>query len=720
MAETPEVKILLVEDSPSDARLLQQSLRAVQGTHFSVTWVERLGDAMAKLGESAFDIGLLDLTLPDSSGAATFTRLLEAFPSLPIVVLTGAADETVGTDAIRRGVQDYLVKGSADGNAVARSIRYAIERKQTEDALRASRAAALNLMEDAVEARKQAEQTSIELASVAEERGRAVDSLSILNRTLSALGRSSSAMLHSKGEAEYLAEVCRIVVEDCGYRMVWIGLADYNEEKTVRPAAHAGFEEGYLETLNITWADTERGRGPTGTAIRTGKVAGCRDMRTDPAFSLWRERALQRGYASSVALPLVSAALDLPIGAITIYSKKPDAFSDAEIRLLSELANDLAHGIATLRVRAALDKATETLRAERNFSEAVIQTTGGLIAGFDPEGRIRIFNRACEKATGYAFDDVKGRRFWDFLLVNDEREQVKEVFKGIVDGTVTPESEVENYWVAKDGERRFIKWANSALRDEAGRVTLVLGTGIDITDRRTMEEQLHQKAVELTEANRELEAFAYSVSHDLRNPLHAIIGMIDIFKDYAPSQDKDFATAVGHLEQSSRRMADVISDLLVLSQVARKEVRRERVAVGEMALSSVNDLKRESPQRRVRFEALTVATVMVDPGLARILVENLVRNAWKFTSKKEETVIEFGAEEKNGGQVFFVRDNGVGFDMGQAEKIFEPFVRLHSDQEFKGTGIGLAIVKRIAAKHGGAVWAEAEKGKGAVFYFRLE
>jgi signal transduction histidine kinase len=297
---------------------------------------------------------------------------------------------------------------------------------------------------------------------------------------------------------------------------------------------------------------------------------------------------------------------------------------------------------------------------------------------------------------------------------------VREVFRGIVDGSVAAEAEVENYWVAKDGEKRFIKWANSVLRDENGRVTLVVETGIDITERQTIEEQLHIKAAELTEANKELEAFAYSVSHDLRNPLHAVIGMIDIFKDYAPSMDEDFGKAVGHLEQSSRRMADVISDLLVLSQVSRQEVRREPVAIDEMALSFFNDLKRESSWRQVRFSVLAGATVLADPGLARILVENLVRNAWKFTSLKDDALIELGAMEKNGGQVFFVRDNGVGFDMNQAAKIFEPFVRLHTDQHFKGTGIGLAIVKRIVGKHGGAVWTEGEKGKGAAFYFRLE
>jgi PAS domain S-box-containing protein len=726
MAQALDIRILLVEDSPSDARLLQQSLKEVQGTLFTITWVERLADAIAKLGEQAFDVGLLDLTLPDSSGKTTYQRIQEAAPLLPVVVLTGAADETAGAEAIRRGVQDYLVKGTASGITVARVIRYAIERKQANTALHKlnaelemrvgeiqaansaladSRRAAINLMEDAILARNEAQKASEELST--------------LNRTLKALGRSSQAMLHAMSEPEYLNEVCRIVAEDCGYSMVWIGFAEVNEGKTVTPAAFAGFEEGYLQGLNVTWADTERGRGPTGTAIRTGKVCRCRNMLTDPAFAPWREQAIQRGYASSIVFPLVSPAQERPLGAITIYSKEPDGFSDPEAELLSELANDLSHGITMLRIRAALDSATETLRKERNFSNAVIQTTGGLIVGFDQEGRIQMFNHACEKTTGYTFEEARGRRFWDFLLIGEEREQVKDVFKGIVDGSVTAEAEFENYWVARDGERRFIRWANSVIRDENGGVSLVVGTGIDITERETIEEQLHLKAAELTSANQELEAFAYSVSHDLRNPLHSMMGCIDVFRDYSPRLDKDFGTALGYVENSIQRMSDIISDLLVLSRVGRQEVRRESVDISALALSYFNELKRGNPDRNVRFECLPSLTLQADAGLARLLIENLVRNAWKFTSRRENAVIEFGVQQKDGGSVLYVRDNGAGFDMAHAQKIFEPFVRLHSDKEFKGTGIGLAIVKRIVNKHGGTVWAEGEKDKGAVFYFRL-
>jgi signal transduction histidine kinase/ActR/RegA family two-component response regulator len=187
-----------------------------------------------------------------------------------------------------------------------------------------------------------------------------------LNRTLRALSNSSQAMLRSTDEAAYLRQVCRIVVDDCGHAMVWIGFAEEDPDKTVRPVAYAGFEEGYLEALRLTWADCERGRGPTGTAIRTGKPNACTNMQTDPRFAPWREDAVRRGYASSIVFPLMAAGR--AFGAISIYSRETDPFSEQEQELLAELANNLAHGITALRSRAAHQRAEEALReSERRF-----------------------------------------------------------------------------------------------------------------------------------------------------------------------------------------------------------------------------------------------------------------------------------------------------------------------------------------------------------------
>jgi signal transduction histidine kinase/DNA-binding NarL/FixJ family response regulator len=319
------LKILLVEDSPSDAALLQESLTQSGFERFEFTHAERWAVAAQNLRQGQFDVMLLDLSLPDRTGRDTFLQARAEAAHLPIVVLTGSADESAGLEAVRHGIQDYLIKGQADGRQTARAIRYAIERKRAEEELQK------------------------------------------LNRTLRALSNSNQALMCAGEESEFLEKVCKIVVEDCGHTMMWIGYAEEDEGKTVRPVAHAGFEEGYLETLKITWADAKRGGGPTGMAIRTGKPVECKNMLTDPVFKPWREEAVKRGYASSLALPLLDDGR--AFGAITIYSREPDRFSEDEKKLLTELASDIANGITTIRLRLAQARAEAELQRERDQLE---------------------------------------------------------------------------------------------------------------------------------------------------------------------------------------------------------------------------------------------------------------------------------------------------------------------------------------------------------------
>ncbi len=220
------------------------------------------------------------------------------------------------------------------------------------------------------------------------ERMKKREELDKLNRILKALGDSAHAMMHADHEAVYLNDVCRIIINDCGYKMAWIGFCEEDEAKSVKPAAQAGFDKGYLKTLNITWADNERGRGPTGTAIRTEETAMCRNMLTDPCFKPWRKEALERGYASSIALPLSSG--DKTFGALTIYSAEPDPFSKDEVTLLEELANDLAYGITFIRMREKNKEDEEKIKKVASFPEL----NPNPICEIDFDGNITYSNKA--------------------------------------------------------------------------------------------------------------------------------------------------------------------------------------------------------------------------------------------------------------------------------------------------------------------------------------
>jgi PAS domain S-box-containing protein len=257
-------------------------------------------------------------------------------------------------------------------------------------------------------------------------RKRMEDELQKLNRTLKALSNSNQAILYASDEPTFLNEVCRMITSDCGHAMVWIGIAEKGEDRMVRPVAHSGFDEGYLETLGVTWDESERGRGPTGTAIRTGQLSLCRNMLTDSAFAPWREDAIKRGYASSLVIPLKEG--NEVWGAITIYSREPDGFSEGEMNLLTELAGDVEFGVETLRLRAAHAQAEEALRQSEEQLGLFVEHAPAALAMFDGEMRYLFASR---------------RWMADFKL--DDRD-----LRGVSHYDVFPE--IPDHW--KEGHRR--------------------------------------------------------------------------------------------------------------------------------------------------------------------------------------------------------------------------------------------------------------------------
>lgn len=233
-------------------------------------------------------------------------------------------------------------------------------------------------------------------------------------------------------------------------------------------------------------------------------------------------------------------------------------------------------------------------------------------------------------------------------------------------------------------------------------------------------EDLEDANRELEGTNRELEAFSYSVSHDLRAPLRTIDGFSQILQeDYEDRLDADGVDYLGRVRAASKHMAGLIDDLLDLSRVGRRPLRRESVDLGDLASGIVEDLRMSEPGRKVEFVAEENVAAWADVGLLKVALENLLGNAWKFTSREPEARIEFGVGEEGGRPFYYVRDNGAGFDQAYSDKLFGAFQRLHAQDEFEGTGIGLATVARIVHRHGGRVWAEGRVGEGATFYFTL-
>jgi signal transduction histidine kinase len=302
----------------------------------------------------------------------------------------------------------------------------------------------------------------------------------------------------------------------------------------------------------------------------------------------------------------------------------------------------------------------------------------------------------------------------------------------VVAGTVTrPVNELQKgaEAIAAGDLRRKV---GSGAHDEIGRLSrsfdaMTEALRSDIARRekaeeeiRTLNEHLEHHVRQLEESNRELEAFSYSVSHDLRSPLRSIDGFsLALLEDHSDKLDNEGKGYLARVRGATQRMGQLIDDLLKLSRLARMEMKREMVDLSDLAADIASRLRQSHPERQAEFIIARGLSALGDERLLTVALENLFGNAWKFSEKTPRTVIEFGVTEAGGGPAFFVRDNGAGFDMAYANKLFNPFQRLHHASEFSGTGIGLATVKRIISRHGGRVWIEGEVGKGTMVYFTL-
>jgi PAS domain S-box-containing protein len=398
-------------------------------------------------------------------------------------------------------------------------------------------------------------------------------------------------------------------------------------------------------------------------------------------------------------------------------------------RSLNNLSGDVEDG-RLLRIWGVkrdvtdLVSAQEALQQSKDHAEQLIELASIMVVRLDRDGRVRAFNRTAENITGYSRADIERRNWFEIMASPRLYPQVEQEFRRLLDGGEA--STFEMPLLAANGDERYIVWQNNPLT-ESGKVVGTISFGVDITARRRMEEALRtmneqlelrveERTAELGAANRELESFAYSVSHDLRAPLRAIDGFTQaLVEDYGGVLDEHGLDYCTRVRKAAGRMGELIDDLLVLSRITRAEMRIEDVDLSTMAGDILALLHEREPQRHVHVHVQAGLRVRGDLGLLRIMMENLLDNAWKYTRKTDEADIEVGARWDGSKQVFFVRDNGAGFDMAMASKLFAPFQRLHSAQDYAGTGIGLATVARVVARHGGRVSAAAQVGKGATF-----
>jgi PAS domain S-box-containing protein len=426
------------------------------------------------------------------------------------------------------------------------------------------------------------------------------------------------------------------------------------------------------------------------------------------------------GYESIAIVPLQSS--EGVLGFMQLEDCRADMFTEDDTHFLEEIGESIG---LTLARREAEDRYT----SERERYLQHFQNSSDMIYSVGPGPKFLTISPSVETVLGYKPEELVGKLLIMLDVIAPESQQ-RFVFDtlSVLSGEDTVPSEY--VFMAKDGTRKVAEVRSTPLV-ENGEIIGLVGVARDITERKKLEEErkwineelerrVVERTVQLEEANKELEAFSYSVSHDLRAPLRAIDGFTNMLSDeYSQVMDEEGQRLLSIICQNTEFMGELIDHMLTLSRVGRREMVTVEVDMNELVQRVIEDLKPTTDGRNVAFLVKDLPPVQGDSTMCLQVLMNLLSNAIKFTGKKEAAVIEVGYRPGRNQNTFFVKDNGAGFDMQYTDRLFGVFQRMHSSEDFEGVGVGLALVKRIVKRHGGTVWAEGEKEKGATFYFTL-
>jgi PAS domain S-box-containing protein len=371
-------------------------------------------------------------------------------------------------------------------------------------------------------------------------------------------------------------------------------------------------------------------------------------------------------------------------------------------------------------------QAEEALRLANTYNRSLIEASLDPLVTIGSDGRITDVNVATEKVTGHSREELIGADFMDYF---SEPEKAKAGYQQVFqDGFVQDYAlEIQH----KDGHLTPVLYNASVYRDETGQGVGVFAAARDITERKRAEEEVRtlnaeleqrvvQRTAQLEAVNKELEAFSYSVSHDLRAPLRAIDGFSRvILEDYIDELNDEGKRVLNIIRNNTQKMGQLIDDLLLFSRLGRQEISPSDISMTELAKGVFEEIKSPADERNLQFNMKTLPLAQGDRSMMKQVFANLLSNAIKFTRSRKMATIEIGGINDGAENIYYVKDNGVGFDMQYVNKLFGVFQRLHSAEEFEGTGVGLAIVQRIIHRHGGRVWAEGRVNEGATFYFSL-
>ncbi|MFA4956237.1 MAG: ATP-binding protein [Candidatus Methanoperedens sp.] len=746
-------EILIVEDSPTQAELLKFLL---EKNDYRV-WVAYNGrealDMITKKGKPALVIS--DIIMPGMDGYELCRCIKndEKLKDIPFILLTSLSDSKDVLKGLECGADNFITK-PYDEKYIFSRVQYILanrlirERDKMEMGIKmffggqeyyitAARQQILDLLISTYET---ALQKNIELLKVQDElrllneqlekkveertaslraemdvRKRAEEELCKVNRALKTLSESNRALVRSTDESELIHRICRIIVEIGGYRLAWIGFAQQDESKSVRLAAQYGYETGYLETHNISWAKTEG--SAMGRAVITGKSQILRNILTDSNHISLRAEAVRWGYASYIAIPF--AINSQPVGVINIYAKEPDAFDEKEVKLLVETADDLAFGVKTLRMRTEHEKA----EIEINRQASIIKNIPDSVCTMDLKGSILSWNDGAEKILGYKREEILGKPITIIIpeeLAHKELEHCLSILNK--EGFFT---DYESVRLTKDGRIIPVEITGVALRDENQNITVYASIMKDITERKKADEDRTEKE-RLEYASKAKSEFLASMSHELRTPLNSILGFSQLLNDgLAGDLNEKQKHFIENINNSGNFLLNLINDILDLSKIeaGKIELNIAKIPLQATVEETITLIKETAMKHNIiikkEFEP-GLDLIEADKQRVKQILFNLLSNAVKF-SKEEGGTVTITTRKVDENVQISVRDTGIGIKPENIGKLFQKFEQLDKgiSERYGGTGLGLAITKQLVEQHGGRIWVESKYGEGTTFTFML-
>jgi len=559
------------------------------------------------------------------------------------------------------------------------------------------------------------------------ERRRAAERISDLTSLYATLSQVSQLIVRASTRAELFGEAVRILVEFARFDLAWIGLPDAAGALVKVAAAH-GPGLAYARGLEIPLAPAPPASpGPTAIAFREARTVVVHDWAEDPVVAPWRERAAPFGLCTSATFPVFEGGRVVAV--VVLYSQVPAFFQTERVELLDSLARDLGFALDKMADGRRRIAAEAELRASEELFRASFERAIAAKSINSPDGRLLRVNEAYCRMLGYEKEELEGRSLEDFTHPEDWAATLPFI-ASMHAGEATGHRRAKRY-LHKDGHSVWGDMSTVMVRDAQGQPLYFVTDIVDITPRKALEEALRElnedlearvalRTRQLESANQDLEAFAYGASHDLRAPLRVLGGFAEFLLQEGPAlAEAKRDDYLRRIHAGARRMARILDDLLRLARIGQEDFAPAPVDLAAITREVVGDLEEAEPGRAVELSLAASLPALGDVRLLRMLMGNLVGNAWKFTARQAEARIEVG-KEPGTPDVFFVRDNGVGFAMAWAGRIFEPFQRLHHGAEFPGTGIGLALADRVVKRHGGRIWARSAPGEGTTLFFTLE